>query len=332
MSKNIPKKNLYFYILDFIKDNNRLPLEEYSKQKINYYTSTLKRLGIIYKIGYNVWNVDIDKYKKYRFNIKTKGKKSYGVTTDTPNKKFLRNPLNKVRGHGFCFTMPINIEDWERREQYMLKENIKYKNIPQGHRIYIKKNKVWLCKRSIVVYFHEDLSFYGETALQTLDMAKSEMIYIIKKLERLFKLNLDKGSGYGFKVSRNHYAILKDLIAKESNKQGGIKVYYEGELFFITDKSFRIDEGEMIHAKDGISDTDTYMKTIHNIKDYGKTYGEAPNFVEMRKIFEQQLQMNQIQTQTIKQQNDQITELTTTLNSLLYKKPEKLSPRDSYFG
>jgi len=295
---------------------------------MNRYVSSLKRLNIIYKSGYNIWYIDEDKYKKYRFGCKN----IYGVTSNTPSEKYLSNALNKVRGHGFCFSIKINIPDWQKREQYMLLNDIKYKNIPQGHRIYIYGNKIWLCNKSIVVYFQENLSFYGETAQDTLEMAKAEMIRILKRFEKMFNVNIRRRGWYDFKPSRNHFAVLKDLIAKECNEKGDIKVYYDGELFCITDKSFHVGETEFQHQNDGVRDTEAYKETIHNIKDYDKTYGEAPNFIEMRKMFETQMQINQNQNDTITQLNNQIVELTQTVNSLLYKSPDKIDPRDSYFG
>jgi len=316
--KKYTQKNFYFYLMDYIRDNERLPTDEYSSQHINYYLKTLKSLCIVYKIGYGVWHIDEEKYKIYRFNKEFKTKKIHHVGTDNP-KNFKGNPLKKIRGHGFVFTLPIKVKNWEKRIDFLRKNKINYTIIPQGQRIDVKNNKVWLCNNSIVVYFREDLSFYGRSALESLEYAKNEMNNMCNKLENILKIKLNNGSGYKFKISRNHFARMQDLMAVESNKRGGLKLYYDGKLWLLTDRSFNIDETECVHSKTAVSDNDNIISPmLQGLKEHYEKTGEA-------------LTLNGLLSICSQQQN-QITELTKTVNSLLYVKPKKLDPKDSYFG
>ena len=321
VKKYTPSKNLYLYLMDYIKDNQKLPLDTCSKQKINYYLKDLKSMGIIYKIGYGVWHIDEEKYKEYRFQT---SKKTLRVTS-TNHERINKRLPEKIRGHGFMFTVPIDIVNWEKREEYLIKKSIKYENIVQGQKIVVKNCKIWLCNNSIVVYFNKDLSFYDETASKSLESAKNYMKDILVSIENLLNIKLKTSKGYNFRISRNHYARINNLIAKESNKNDGLKLYYDGKLWLLTDKSFNTDELETVSSSTGVLDQDNIGEFLNDFKRISDITGEVPKF---SKIFEVLNKTSQI----IEMQNVQIGQLTSTLNELMYKPVEKLKDRDSYFG
>ena len=100
-------------------------------------------------------------------------------------------------------------------------------------RIFINKKKVWLSKNSIIIY--EPNSFYGKTANESRKYAVFTLQETIKKLEKTLKLSLGK---YIFKPSREHYGMIRNVLAQQCNKNGDkIKVSDEldGEWLWIDD-------------------------------------------------------------------------------------------------
>jgi hypothetical protein len=148
---------------------------------------------------------------------------------------------------------------------------------------------------------------------------------ILVSIENLLNIKLKTSKGYNFRISRNHYARINNLIAKESNKNDGLKLYYDGKLWLLTDKSFNTDELETVSSSTGVLDQDNIGEFLNDFKRISDITGEVPKF---SKIFEVLNKTSQI----IEMQNVQIGQLTSTLNELMYKPVEKLKDRDSYFG
>ncbi|KKK51923.1 hypothetical protein LCGC14_3110090, partial [marine sediment metagenome] len=233
-----------------IEENFKLGTEN------SYDLKALKIEGIIKKIGKGVWEVNEEKLKEY--SIRNEGmivKKSSAVAE--PDKAHSRVfTMDSVRGHAFQFILKIHkLRNWNRRREYLDKNNIEYKKVGSnwhGERILIDGHKVWLTPISIVVYFPNFKSFMGKTANDTKNYAIYEFKRVISKVEALLRVSFRISNNYKFKVSRQHYALIKNTLAKQYDKKGNkLFCYTEQGLWFIIDNSYNLHEAETVHPDTG---------------------------------------------------------------------------------
>lgn len=296
------KKDFYLDIVSHIKEYHKLPVLSISKMARNYYIKRLKLDGIIFNIGYGVWSIDWDKWEQRRYVEKVKKQGS-----DTKS----------IRGHGFHYKVAIpKVSNWSKREDYLKKNDILYVKSNAnwvGFRIIINKYKVWLCNNSIVIYAPKNKSFYNMTASMSRSNAINELFNIMSHIESMLGVDLKIGGKYLYKVSKQHYASIKDEMAKLVNKDSSkIVIRYNGEEWLLFDRSLNVDEQETIHPQDAHVDMDNIIKPFYNdLKEHYVKTNEALTISGLLHL--------------INSQQEQI-------NSLIYKKPDKLDKRDSYFG
>lgn len=162
-----------------------------TKQNLQYYLTTLKKKGIIQKKGYGVWEV-----QTFTSNMLT------------------HNP-KPIRGHAFIWTikLPSETKDWK---EHLDKLKIPYRLVRgQTPRIFLGKKKAWLGQKTITLY--EPNSFYGSNAIESRKYAVFTLLEDLKKLERLLRFKLGK---YVFSPAREHFALIKNDLAKQVNKEG----------------------------------------------------------------------------------------------------------------
>ena len=245
-------------LFKYIQQNNKLP-----KERVDYPLKQLKQKLLIEKIGYGVWKTIKP------FYTREKGKKL-------------------IRGHGFSFTFQIpNIYKWNKREVYLIKKKIPYEELNQYIiRIKINNKKIWLCKKSIVIYFEKEESYIETKAKYSKEDAISEALKIIKKLETLFKVSFKINKEYIFKISKQHQAIMKSKFAENFNKRRKyLKVRNENGLWLITDYSFKIDETEGVHKDTADKDIDKVINPfLNDLKDYNEKTGETIKITDIIKI------------------------------------------------
>jgi len=224
VKKEVKKKFLFDIVNALKKGKNPTKISDemnISKQKLNYYIHKLKDQGIIKKIGYGVWEV----------------KKS---TKDTIEKE--------VRGHAFIWKIKLpKIRNWEKRLEILEKLKIDYKliGLKKTPRIILKNKKIWLGNKNIVIY--DINSFIGKTSLEARKLAVYRLISILEELENKLSISLKINGTYEFKVSREHYALMKNNLAIQCNKDNEkIYVYDKGGLWFCVDNSFNLDEAETL--------------------------------------------------------------------------------------
>jgi len=233
--KNPKGKNLYLTVYNHIKKYNKLPKLGISKQRLNYYVRRLIREGYVEKIGYAT-------YKKV--------KRSLG--THTP-----QHP-KRIRGHGFQFTIKLpNISNWNNRQSYLDKKDIRWIPIGNnwvGQRIVYKDHKVWLTNKSLVIWTPKDKSYFGSTAKESKKYAFYDIQVFLKSL---FKYLSFPNISYSIKFSKQHYAEIKNELAKQYNRTGKkLRVKgFDGEWLLI-DKSLNVDELECIHPTSSPQDMD----------------------------------------------------------------------------
>jgi hypothetical protein len=260
-------KKLYFSIFEQLKSGLR-PSKicknlGIKKSRLQYYLTTLKRQGLISKIGYGVWEVSEE--KKYKNQLTDRYPPSV-------KKLYFLQP-DQVRGHGIQFTLklPKNLKNWDRRKELLTGASIPFKDMPNifggAELLEFKGKKVILTNKSIIV--NEPKDYLTETA----DNAKSLAIYgflaFIRSLESHLKANLSHGGQYKFKVTRQHYALVKNALAKQYDAEGKkLEVYSAGDLWFIIDNSFNLHEAETVHPETADKDNKKIQDFFNGIKRY----------------------------------------------------------------
>lgn len=270
------KYNLYLFIIQQLKLGFR-PAKiaqqlGISKQTLQHDLTTLKEAGVIQKIGYGVWEVsDTIILPKKR-------------STKTPRVGDLKTPsfhqtnlyLFEVRAHAFVLTLqlPETLENWNntKREKFLEKQNINYLSLKiygGGQRIIFKGHKIWLTDKSVIVY--DKASYLAKEA----KAAKSKVIYhflsVIKSLERALHADFTQNAGrhYRFKVSRQHYALINNALAKQYNEAGEkLTVHNEKGLWFLIDNSLNLNEAETVHPETADSDSKKIQDFFNSLKSH----------------------------------------------------------------
>ena len=248
------------------------------KTTLQHHLNALKKQGAIYKVGYGVWEVtDNPEITKKRSTT------SIYVAKNTPPSEVRQNLHmfipDSVRAHAFLFTLrvPRDLQNWtnEKREQYLDRHNIPYTHLNiagGGQRLIVKGRKTHLTNRSIVIY--DRSSYFAEKALEAKSNAVQSFISIIKNLERTLHVELTNGSDYKFKVSRQHYALVKNALAQQYNTEGQkleVRSEADNSLWFLIDNSFNADEAEGVHPKTGMTDIAKVQDMFNSIKETGAT-------------------------------------------------------------
>ena len=141
----------------------------------------------------------------------------------------------------------------------------------------IDGRKTWLTNRSVVIY--DTGSYFAEKAIEAKSDAVQSFFSIVKRLERLLHVELAFGSDYKFKVSRQHYALMQNALARQYNKEGDMKLEIRSEgdnsLWFLIDNSFNLNEAETVHPDTAMSDNQKVQTFFNQLKETGIT----PNFI-----------------------------------------------------
>lgn len=242
------RTDFYFTIYSYIKIHNKLPTHLGTKQAINHYVKKLIVFGAISKIGYGTWEVNDAKFKEAQV-------KQFKLTTSKVTLPSPSNiPAKKVRGHNFLFKLELPaIKNWENRETFLKNKDIFYiKKYNKGayFQLIVNSNKVWLCSKSVIVYFNKDISYVGNTSTEAKELAILDFLKIVNHLENVIGVSFKKQGDYKFKISRNHYSHVQNELAIECNAKKE-KVYIKGDDdkdWFNIDNSFNLNEAEFTHS------------------------------------------------------------------------------------
>jgi len=275
-SKNY--KKLYLSILEGLKQGynpSKISKElGITKQKLNYYISSLKNEGCIEKISYGTW--------KYIKGFQKRSKKITAVIGTNSGHSLKQD---SVRGHGFLFVLelPKNLRNWDKREEILEKLNIKFLpyyvgGVKRGQRLTAQNTNVALTDKSILVNFPE--SYIRETAILAKKDAIAQFLRVIKHLERILRANFSEFGKYKFKTARQHYALIKNSLARQylNNEYNSkkLQIYSGRGLWLLIDNSFNLEELETVHK-------DTAVKDNHKVQDFFNgldlVEGYTPQFV-----------------------------------------------------
>ncbi len=96
-------------------------------------------------------------------------------------------------------------------------------------RVIFDNRKIWLTKAGMTIY--EPLDFFGDSAFKVKGDAVFEMDKLIKKLIKHLKLQMQF---YRFKCSREHFAHVKNEMARQFNdEKKKVHVEFDGKHFWI---------------------------------------------------------------------------------------------------
>jgi len=256
-------KNFYLIVFNQIKEGVRPSVIckkfNISKQKLNYYLSTLKRSEFIKKIGYGVWEICGEFDEK-------KVKETTRLTKYQP----VKIKPDFVRGHAFQFKLKIpKLRNWEKREEILKKKNIEFKQLKHllggGQEIIIKGRKIWLTNKSIIIF--EKSSYLAKTAKEARRYVIYDLFELVRSLESTIGANFKINKKYCFKVSRQHYALVKNALAEQHNRDGKkLEVYSEDGLWFVIDNSYNLNEAETVHPKTAVDDNTKVQNFFNGLK------------------------------------------------------------------
>ena len=229
-----------------------------TENQVKYALIVLRKANLIRKIGKGVWELTTVELTEKELTDTLK-KHTHVTKTYTPQ---IGGKLKSdiVRGHAFMVRLKLpKIKDWEDRESIMKKAGIHYDKIPQGQRIsFYGIRKIWLCNNSIVIYLPQ--SWFGDSAKKVEEDVMSYTEDLIKRLEKhLHVSTFTINRRYWIRLTRKHYALIKNGIAKDMRKHGKNKFEVrdeKGELWLIIDNSFNLDETECVNPISAVADTD----------------------------------------------------------------------------
>lgn len=273
--KKMPRsKNFYFTIYDFINRFSKLPTDkdlQLTKQARNYYIKGLKKAKIIERIAYGTWQIigDYDLSK-----IKTSKKIAIGNLNNHSLKP------DTIRAHAFMWHLRIPIlSKWDKRREYLEKEGITYTklgNLGEGERIIFRGRKVHLKNKCIIIYDKE--SYLSEKAKDAKSSAIYEFLSLVKGLEGMLRTDLTINKQYRFKVCREHYALIKNALAKQYDKEGKkLYVYSDKGLWMVIDNSLNLHELEAVKLGEAIGDSVGMQEWANSMKETG--FKVTPTFI-----------------------------------------------------
>jgi len=213
-------------ILEEIKNGLSLKdiSEKYSipKQTVSYSVGKLLKMGCVAKVGHGVsttWH-----FVKV---VQIRPKDTLKVKTG----------LNDIRGHAFIWNIEFLGDgyDWKQiitnyKKKYK-KSTLTFKMICGGKvpRTIFKQRKIWLTKKGLTIY--EPLDFFGKSSFTVKGTAVFEMDRLIKDLIKKLNLNMQH---YRFKCSREHFAHVKNEMARQFNDtKQKIYVEFDGKHFWV---------------------------------------------------------------------------------------------------
>jgi hypothetical protein len=240
------------------------------KQNLNPYVQDLKKHNVLEKIS-RAWRVNDDALKIF---VGVRSRTQIDESDKGDNYK-----EDTIRGHGFMFTLlPPKLPPFEARRRIFARNDIHW--LPTKSGTWVGENvelggwTIRLTPHSIISYYPEDLSIYGEDAKEVF----TDMVYhwkeeVVKKLEKIFGYSFKTKTrgeepAYNFEVSSKQYALVNNTSAKvlASEKK---KLYIRSEngtLWLITDFSHNINETEVVGKPDNRNQEDAtqFIKRFYN--------------------------------------------------------------------
>jgi hypothetical protein len=231
--------------------------------------------------------------------------------------------VQKVRSHAYRFLIKLpNIQNWDRRTEFLDKKNIKYTKTINGQIVKIRKHNVILHNETIQVVFKKGKYFVGTDPVLNNGQAIVELEKTLVSLERLLMTNIKFDKSY---MLQCHHANINNALAKYYRERGVNKWSIKdskGEEWLLVDNSFNMLELETIHPKTATRDYKIVVEHLMN------TLKENPNIISDLKKDNAELKDNlkQLSELCLKQQQenlkltDELRTLTLIVTTLAEKK------------
>jgi len=238
-----------------------------TKQALNRYIMRLKVCKAISKVSYGVWQTHgIDRLKEVN--------RSKHITA-RPSSHFISSTVCEggVRGHAFRFSVVLpRVSGWFDRRRFFRLKKIPFKSIPYGESLEIRGHRVKVFDRSLDVYFYPGWSAFSDDAEVSYAYAVLELNHVLTRFENLVGVNVRP---YRFSVSRQHYSLVKNALAKQYLKDRvKLEVFNpDGSKWFIIDNSYHLEEAESCHKEDARTDTRKVQDFFNGVKQTGITPG-----------------------------------------------------------
>lgn len=253
---------------------------------LEYYLKPFKIVGILVKKGYGTWGINEQKYQEFLQDKDVK--KSSAVANSQLPKSLTSKP---IRGHGFQFTLKIpKLENWDKRSEFLKKNSIDFKPIGsnwKGQRIIVRGHKVWLTPVSIVIYAPKYESWFATTAEHSRSHAIYDFLQLVRSIENLLKASLEIKKQHWFRVSRQHYGLVKNSLAIQYDKEDK-KLYISNPKgqWFVIDNSYNLHEAETLSPESANKDMDNVVKPLFDDLDslqvkHKDFFGEPENAKEI---------------------------------------------------
>lgn len=248
-----------------------------------------------------------------------------------------------INGHAFVLTLliPKDLNEWKDKRKILDERGIEFKPLThffnsEGEQLIINGRKIHLTNKSIIIY--ESAEYIAKLSKQSKSKAIYHFEVFLRIFERILGMNLkhrlgNSKLGYKYKVSRQHYALIQNSLAKQYNAENKkLEVFNgRGRLMYLIDNSptQRFEKGEnhfeAVHPE-------TSEKDITPAQNFFKELPKSPlttteiieNFKEteerIKKLSEQNLQLSQV----LEQMNNNVIYLTKIVSKKEDKESEKL--------
>jgi len=213
-----------------------------SLPSLSYYLSSLKRQGVIKKVGYGTWEVIPS-----------------GEVKISSHKGI--NQVKDVRGHGFIWKIKTNRKfDWES----ILKVPYETKGLMKVPRVIINNRKIWLGQKYITIFEPKFFSYFGTSTIDSKREGVLEMIKTIEELKRTLNIEFQ----YKFTCRRQHYGFIKNIEAKAFLREGKKLLIKDekGYWFSIDNSQNTFEEAETIHEQTADIDGLGYQNLMNSHK------------------------------------------------------------------
>ena len=224
-----------------------------------------------------------------------------------------RGTLDDINGHAFVFTLELpKLTKWDKRTETLENKGISSEELTHlfggGQKILLDGRKIHVTNKSIIIY--ESESYISELAKKSKSKAIYHFKILLKKLEKIFDEDFKQLGRYKFRVSRQHYALIQNSLAKQYNAENKkLEVFNgRGRLMYLIDDSktkeniFGENHFEAVDSESSDKDITPVQNFFKALPEYPTTTKEIlENFKEtnerLKKLSEQNLQISQVMEQ-----------------------------------
>lgn len=235
------------------------------EDSLHRFLKPYKANGTIKKVGYGSW----------KLNAKTTRPFGGGTVASVEGGVGFEKV---VRGHGFLFKLRLQRKiKFQERQEILNKAGLNFKitnnhGIPYALTFVFRGFRIRFTERSLLIWQPKDISWFGNHAFESRNKAVTDLQKFLRELEVTLKLRLDTTGSYKFHIARNHYALIKNELAKEYNKDRK-KLFVEDQagLWLIIDNSFNLNELETIHSLTAVDDNIKVQLFFNELKETNLT-------------------------------------------------------------